>query len=102
MLLQSHFVVAPNYVYQHSDRDPEEPANQWQEFLHSQVSRHPLFRRKQISLLGGKGSVVLTGRVSSYYEKQLAQEFVRRMDGVEHIDNRIEVAYPTACGSIQD
>jgi len=65
----------------------------WEDYLLEQASAHPLFRRRQISLLGGKGRVVLTGRVASYYEKQLAQEFLRRCDGVQHIDNRIEVAY---------
>lgn len=65
----------------------------WQDNLADQASAHPLFRRRQIALLGGRGHVVLTGTVSSYYEKQLAQEFVRRCDGVRQIDNRIDVAY---------
>lgn len=37
------------------------------------------------------GTVVLSGLVRSYYQKQLAQESVREIDGVEAIDNRIEV-----------
>lgn len=65
----------------------------WQDYLADQASSHPLFRRRQIALLGGRGHVVLTGTVTSYYEKQLAQEFVRRCDGVQQIDNRIKVAY---------
>ncbi|NLE39900.1 MAG: BON domain-containing protein [Pirellulaceae bacterium] len=39
-----------------------------------------------------EGVLLLHGRVSSYYAKQLAQEVVRDLDGVEEIDNRIEVA----------
>ncbi|NLY00647.1 MAG: BON domain-containing protein [Rhodopirellula sp.] len=38
-----------------------------------------------------EGALLLHGRVSSYYFKQLAQEAVRDLDGVEEIINCIEV-----------
>jgi osmotically-inducible protein OsmY len=38
-----------------------------------------------------EGVLTLRGRVSSYYLKQFAQELVRGMDGVEVINNRLEV-----------
>lgn len=38
------------------------------------------------------GTVVLHGRVPSYYLKQLAQVKVTCVPGVERVDNRIEVA----------
>jgi len=68
----------------------------WDDYLAEQAHSHPLFRRRRLELTGGKGHVVLTGTVSSYYEKQIAQEFVRHCPGVRQIDNRIEVSY--ACG----
>ena len=37
------------------------------------------------------GIVVLTGKVNSYFQKQMAQEAIRRVDGVEQIDNQLEV-----------
>lgn len=37
------------------------------------------------------GTVVLTGTVNSYFQKQMAQEAIRRVDGVEQIDNRLQV-----------
>ena len=37
------------------------------------------------------GHVVLKGSVRSFFEKQMAQEAVRRIDGVEMIDNLLEV-----------
>ena len=37
------------------------------------------------------GTVVLKGTVTSYFQKQMAQEAIRRMDGVELIDNQLEV-----------
>lgn len=68
------------------------PTAQWQNYLSDQAASHPLFRRRQLGVLGGKGYVVLTGKVTSFYEKQVAQEFVRRCEGVRQIDNRIEVS----------
>ena len=35
--------------------------------------------------------VVVRGVVSSYYEKQMAQETLLRVDGVETVDNHLEV-----------
>jgi len=37
------------------------------------------------------GVVILWGRVPSYYQKQLAQETVQRVDGIQGIANGIEV-----------
>ena len=37
------------------------------------------------------GNVRLTGMVESYYAKQLAQEFTRRIPGVVNVINLIEV-----------
>ena len=38
-----------------------------------------------------KGTVTLTGMVTSFYTKQLAQEFTRRVPGVVCVINLIEV-----------
>ncbi|MAD80129.1 MAG: BON domain-containing protein [Pirellulaceae bacterium] len=35
--------------------------------------------------------VTLEGRVGSYFQKQMAQEIVLRIDGVSRIDNRLQV-----------
>ena len=37
------------------------------------------------------GILVLRGRSRSYYEKQVAQETVKRIDGVSQVVNEIEV-----------
>ena len=41
-----------------------------------------------------EGVLTLRGRVSSYYLKQLAQELIRRLDGAEEVNNRLEVVAP--------
>jgi osmotically-inducible protein OsmY len=38
-----------------------------------------------------EGILVLRGRSRSYYEKQVAQETVKRIDGVSQVVNEIEV-----------
>lgn len=38
-----------------------------------------------------EGLLLLRGRVSSYYHKQVAQEAVRRLDAVDQVVNQIEV-----------
>jgi hypothetical protein len=38
-----------------------------------------------------EGTIILRGQSASYYDKQTAQETVRRIDGVTHIVNEIEV-----------
>jgi osmotically-inducible protein OsmY len=37
------------------------------------------------------GSIVLRGHVESFFQKQMAQETLRRVDGVEGIENHLEV-----------
>lgn len=37
------------------------------------------------------GTVVLSGSVRSYYQKQLAQESLRGIDGIRGVENQIEV-----------
>jgi len=38
------------------------------------------------------GRVTLRGVVRSYFQKQMAQEAIRRVDGVDEICNELEVA----------
>ncbi len=38
-----------------------------------------------------QGKVVIRGSVRSYYEKQIAQEAVREIEGVRVVENELEV-----------
>ena len=44
-----------------------------------------------VEVFAHAGTVTLTGTVTSYYAKQLAQEFTRRVPGVVSVNNLIEV-----------
>ena len=39
------------------------------------------------------GNVVLKGHVDSFFQKQMAQEAIRRLDGVETIENLLQVSW---------
>jgi osmotically-inducible protein OsmY len=54
--------------------------------------RLDLAASRQVFCENHEGVLVLRGRVSSFYEKQLAQEAVRKLDGVDQIVNQIEVS----------
>lgn len=46
---------------------------------------------RQVQIEATDGNVRLEGTVSSFYQKQMAQELVRRVDGVEQVENQLQV-----------
>ncbi len=61
------------------------------ERVSSALRRDPYLSRRNLGFESLEGKVKLTGVVQSYYQKQMAQEVVRRVDGVERIENDLEV-----------
>lgn len=53
----------------------------------------PYLRGRELRFETDQGRVVLRGRVGSYYHKLMAQEVVRRVDGVDSIQNDLEVSW---------
>ncbi|MBC8356524.1 MAG: BON domain-containing protein [Planctomycetes bacterium] len=51
----------------------------------------PYLMGSNISIESDTPCVVVRGVVHSYYEKQMAQETLLRVDGVESVDNHLEV-----------
>lgn len=60
------------------------------------VGDHPQLKRRHLRFHARSGKVVMHGVVDSYYQKLMAQEIVRRMDGVEEIENHLEVHWQKA------
>ena len=52
------------------------------------LANHPLMKGKNVRIQQEKRRVILEGDVDSYYDKQMLQEVVRRIEGVEEIENR--------------
>ena len=51
----------------------------------------PYLTGSNISIEPSTHRVVVRGVVSTYYEKQMAQETLLRIDGVESVENHLEV-----------
>jgi osmotically-inducible protein OsmY len=52
---------------------------------------NPHVPSRTVRVEAADGRVVLKGHVQTFYQKQMAQEAIRRIDGVEQIDNLLEV-----------
>lgn len=61
------------------------------EIVTSALANHPHLPLRRMKIEAEQGRVVLKGTVKSYFHKQIAQETLRRIDGVEAIENLLEV-----------
>jgi osmotically-inducible protein OsmY len=57
------------------------------------LERNPHVGGRNLRFEAEQGRVTLRGVVQSYYQKQMAQEAVRRVDGVMEIANDLEVTW---------
>lgn len=55
------------------------------------VDDSPYLSGQSIAIDDNGQRVVVHGTVGSYYEKQMAQETLLRVDGVESVENHLEV-----------
>lgn len=63
--------------------------------VHSTLARSPYFAGGNVRVELDDDNVVLRGIVRTYYQKQIAQESVRCIEGVGQIVNELEVATPS-------
>jgi len=54
---------------------------------------NPHVRNRKLRFETEQGRVTLRGVVGTYFQKQMAQEALRRVDGVEEIANELEVCW---------
>ncbi|NLE36737.1 MAG: BON domain-containing protein [Pirellulaceae bacterium] len=57
----------------------------------SALEQNVHLRGRRLHLEAERGRITLRGVVRSYYQKQMAQEAVRHVDGVDEITNELEV-----------
>jgi len=62
-----------------------------QDRLETVITTNPYLAQQKLKLEVERGRVTLRGVVNSFFQKQMAQEAVRHVDGVEEIDNELEV-----------
>jgi osmotically-inducible protein OsmY len=61
------------------------------EKIHEALISNPHVPSRAVHIEAADGRVVLKGSVRSFFQKQMAQEAIRRIDGVQQIDNLLEV-----------
>lgn len=59
--------------------------------LFSALEENVHLRGRQFFLEAERGRITLRGKVHTYYQKQMAQEAIRHLDGVDEISNELEV-----------
>ena len=57
------------------------------------LERNPHIARRNLRFETNQGRVTLRGVVGTYYQKQMAQEAVRYVEGVDEIANELEVSW---------
>jgi osmotically-inducible protein OsmY len=61
------------------------------ENLESALGANPHVAGRRLLVEHHGGHVVVRGQVGTYYQKQMAQESLLRVAGVEHLENQLEV-----------
>ena len=69
------------------------------ELAESRLRSNPYLALKNVSCEYQEGVLILRGCLPTYYLKQVAQEAVASVAGVQHILNQIEVVAPAVCAS---
>jgi osmotically-inducible protein OsmY len=55
------------------------------------LERNPYFSGRNLFFETAEGRVTLKGVVRSYFQKQMAQEAIRHLDGVHEVFNELQV-----------
>ena len=71
--------------------DIEKSADLLEDQVQSAIASSPYLSQRKVRFETQDGRVVLRGVVSSYFQKQMAQEALRSLAGVRQIDNLLEV-----------
>ena len=61
--------------------------------VHCALERNPYIARKTLRFETSEGRVTLRGTVGTFFQKQMAQEAIRRVAGVQEIANELEVCW---------
>jgi osmotically-inducible protein OsmY len=68
-----------------------DPSHQVRDLVRNTLARNPHFNGRELRVEFDQSDVIIRGAVRSYYQKQIAQESVRRISGIGAIRNELEV-----------
>jgi osmotically-inducible protein OsmY len=63
------------------------------ERVSSAIATNPYLSGRKLRFEAQEGCVRLNGVVASYFQKQMAQEVIKRVEGVKQIENELEVTW---------
>lgn len=70
-----------------------DPPHSLSDRVHVALARNPYVVQRTVRFeVAEDAEVVLRGTVASYYQKQMAQESLRSIDGIRRVRNELEVA----------
>ena len=61
------------------------------EQIHGALQSSPYLASRGLSVQNEEGHVRIEGTVPSFFQKQMAQEILLRLDGVERVENQLQV-----------
>ena len=61
--------------------------------VHGALRRSPYVSGHEMQVEAAEGVVRISGAVRSFFHKQMAQELIRRVDGVQRIENCLQVQW---------
>jgi len=61
--------------------------------IQNAVVHNPHLNHRRMHIKTKQGRVVINGTVGSFFEKQMAQEVLRNIEGIEQIENQLEVSW---------
>jgi len=67
------------------------PDSQLADRVHNALIQNPHLPRRTLTVEAQQGRVILRGVVRSWYQKQMAQESLLRVEGVHGVENHLEV-----------
>ena len=67
--------------------------HKFQDRVGAALSSNPHLAGRKLRFEADAGHVVLRGEVGTYFQKQMAQEALRHVDGVDTIDNLLDVSW---------
>lgn len=65
--------------------------NSFVDEVSSAIMRNPYLSGRKLRFEAESGKIVLRGTVTSFFQKQMAQEGLRRIAGLREIENELEV-----------
>ncbi len=57
------------------------------------INNCPQTRRRRVNVESAEGRIRIEGSVDTFFDKQMVQEALKRVDGVEDIENLLTVTY---------